>query len=32
MINRLKCKYPDEVEIRHVNKDGSLTARIPLIG
>ena len=30
MIRRLKEKYPDEVEIRNVNKDGSLTARLPI--
>lgn len=26
---RLKEKYPDEVDIRHVNDDGSLIAHIP---
>jgi len=29
MINRLKEAHPDEVEIRHVNEDGSLVAWLP---
>ena len=29
MITRLKERYPDEVDIRHVNKDGSIVAHIP---
>ncbi|NCB50919.1 MAG: hypothetical protein EOM54_03400 [Clostridia bacterium] len=29
MLKRLKAKYPDEVDIRHVNKDGSIVAHIP---
>jgi len=28
-IHKLKEKYPDEVEIRHINYDGSIVARIP---
>ena len=30
MIKKLKAKYPDEVEIRHENKDGSIMAFMPL--
>ena len=29
VIKRLREQYPDDVEIRHVNDDGSLIARIP---
>ena len=29
MLNRLKEKYPEQVEIVHVNHDGSLLARVP---
>lgn len=29
LIWKLKEQYPDEVEIRHVNEDGSLLAHIP---
>lgn len=29
MVRRLKEKYPDQVEIAYVNKDGSLLARMP---
>lgn len=29
MIHRLKEQYPNDVDIRHVNEDGSLVARIP---
>lgn len=28
-IHRLREQYPKEVDIRHVNEDGSLVARIP---
>ena len=30
MINRLKAKYPDQVEIAYVNKDGSILAYLPV--
>ena len=30
MIQRLKKQRPDEVNITHVNKDGSLVAELPL--
>lgn len=30
MIKRLKEKYPDEVDIQHTNKDGSIVAHIPI--
>lgn len=29
MINKLKEKYPDQVEIAYVNEDGSILARVP---
>ena len=29
-IHELKGQYPDEVDIRHVNDDGSLVAHIPV--
>ena len=29
MVNRLKAKYPGEVEIRSTNPDGSVVARLP---
>ena len=29
MIRRLKDKYPDDVEIRHTNADGSIVAHLP---
>lgn len=29
MVKRLKAKYPEEVEIRHTNPDGSMVARMP---
>lgn len=28
-IHKLKNEYPDEVDIRHINDDGSLVAHIP---
>lgn len=28
-IHKLKEQYPDEVEIRHINEDGSLIVHIP---
>ena len=30
MIKRLKEKYPEEVNIKHENKDGSIQAYLPL--
>ena len=29
MVKRLKAKYPEEVEIRITNPDGSMVARLP---
>lgn len=29
MVKRLKAKYPDSVEIRHTNPDGSMVVRMP---
>lgn len=29
MVHRLKEKYPDEVDIRHTNPDGSMVVRFP---
>mgnify|MGYP001224100150 CR=1 FL=1 len=29
MVKRLKAKYPEEVEIRSINQDGSMVARLP---
>lgn len=29
MIHRLKAKFPDEVDIRHTNQDGSIVVRLP---
>ena len=29
MVHRLKEKHPDEVQIMHTNKDGSMVARFP---
>lgn len=29
MVKRLKAKYPEDVEIRHTNPDGSMIARMP---
>ena len=29
MLQRLKKNYPDQVDIRHVNADGSIVAHIP---
>lgn len=29
MLKRLKEKYPEQVEIVHVNRDGSMLARVP---
>lgn len=30
MIRRLKEKYPDEVDIRYLNQDGSILAHLPI--
>jgi len=30
MIKRLKAKHPDRVNIKHINKDGSIHAFVPL--
>ena len=32
MVHRLKEKYPDEVDIRHTNPDGSMVVRFPFSG
>lgn len=29
MIHKLKAKYPEQVDIRHVNPDGSMVAHLP---
>lgn len=29
MVKRLKAKYPEEVDIRHTNPDGSIVAHLP---
>ena len=30
MIRRLKEKYPDQVDIRYINQDGSVLAHLPI--
>ena len=29
MIHRLKAKYPEQVDIRHINPDGSMVVHLP---